>query len=154
MCKLTKTLDSSVLTCTKTAESPTTTHQYRLFSSTCFACCPSREDGFIRLLHFVFECSYAFIVYYNLCSTVSRIGVVRAHYDSFSVIRSQRLPNSGVVPFFTKRAKVSRQQAQVETTTKPEDFQTLISRAVLEAVLGQRPYPEAAAREEMDRGSA
>ena len=49
-----------------------------------------------------------------------------------------------------KRAKVSRQQAQVETTTKPEDFQTLISRAVLEAVLGQRPYPEAAAREEMD----
>ena len=75
--------------------------------------------------------------------------VVRAHYDSFSVIRSQRLPNSGVVPFM-KRAKVSRQQAQVETTTKPEDFQTLISRAVLEAVLGQRPYPEAAAREEMD----
>ena len=81
---------------------------------------------------------------------MSRISVVRAHYDSFSVIRSQRLPNSGVVPFFMKRAKVSRQQAQVETTTKSEDFQTLISRAVLEAVLGQRPHPEAAAREEMD----
>ena len=49
-----------------------------------------------------------------------------------------------------KRAKVSLQQAHVGATTKPEDVQTLISRAASEVVLSQRPPPEAAAREEMD----
>ena len=49
-----------------------------------------------------------------------------------------------------KRAKASLQQAQVGTTTKPEDVQTLIPRAVSEVVLSQRPPPGAAAREEMD----
>ena len=50
---------------------------------------------------------------------------------------------------FMKRASLS-QQAQVGTTTKPEDVQTLITRAVSEVVLGKRPLPGAAASGEID----